>query len=393
MDIFLLVWRSYSTIMVFCFLLFIALYLFYLLYQKEKLGGFWSYIFIIMTIFLPLFHLYALLGLIIAIIFSNRKETYALYLRHMKIINIYFITSILFWIGIIVLSGNHKKILHYLVGYPMVKPYILKPYYESIPIWGLFATGIFGISVMHNVFSKNITSSNFTLTVLLLCIIITSIFNLPEYTTRYSFFFFPLIILLAYQEIECLISWMNKKIEWRGNKVLYNYSMIIPLLMFSVTEDFNFSHIVDVSAMEANFRIGKYKQFQEHWYERFDYKSPALYVNENITEGDSVIIDSNPFFAYLTMDAIFFSPRNTYWFPQFSRNFGTEEIWSGRRMISDISSIINAVPKDNNNSLWVISKEDIGGYYIKDIAYANKLKIFMKEVGLDGRYKVWQLKR
>src|SRR4030067_983939 len=171
MDIFLLVWRSYSTIMVFCFLLFIALYLFYLLYQKEKLGGFWSYIFIIMTIFLPLFHLYALLGFIIAIIFSNKKETYALYLRHMRSINIYFITSILFWIGIIVLSGNHKKIMHYLVGYRMVKPY--------------------------------------------------------------SFFFFPLIILLAYQEIECLISWMNKKIEWRGNKVFYNYSMIIPFLMFS----------------------------------------------------------------------------------------------------------------------------------------------------------------
>ena len=62
-------------------------------------------------------------------------------------------------------------------------------------------------------------------------------------------------------------------------------------------------------------------------------------------------------------------------------------------MISDISSIINAVPKDNNNSLWVISKEDIGGYYIKDIAYANKFKIYMKEVGLDERFKVWQLNR
>src|SRR4030067_1392075 len=67
MDIFFLVWRSYSTIVMYCFILFIALFLLYLLYQKEKLSGFWSYIFIVTIIFLPLFHLYALLGLIIAI--------------------------------------------------------------------------------------------------------------------------------------------------------------------------------------------------------------------------------------------------------------------------------------------------------------------------------------
>ena len=63
-------------------------------------------------------------------------------------------------------------------------------------------------------------------------------------------------------------------------------------------------------------------------------------------------------------------------------------------MISDISSIINVVPKNKNNSLWIISKDQIsGGFYIKDIANANKINIKMTYVGLDGRFKVWQLNR
>jgi hypothetical protein len=309
-------------------------------------------------------------------------------------INIYLVASLFFWIGMIVWTGNQNKILHYLGGYPMTRSYILNPYMESIPKWGLCASMIIGISVLHNIFSKNVIQAGFVLTVIVLCIFILSFFNLPERTTRYSFFFFPLIIVLAFQEVDCLIGWLEKNRKFQKYKYVTRPLLVLPLVMFFVTEDFHFAHAIDASAMTVNFRMGKYEQYQDHWYERFDYKTPADFVNDHFKEGDSVIIDSNPFSAYLKPDAIFFSPVNAHWFRQFSRNRGTEEIWSGDRMISEIPSIIHAIPKDTQNSLWLISKQQIaGGEYVRDIAKTNNIHLAMKYEGLDGRFKVWQLKR
>ena len=394
MQVFLQVWSSYATIVSYCIMASFGLILFYVLTKREKPKTFWVYIFIVSTIFLPLFHLYALLGVIFVIIFINRKDVYQFYLKCMNIVNVYVILSLFYWISMIMLTGNMNKVLHYLIGYPMFRFSFVDPYLESVPIWSLYASAIIGISIVHNLFSKEIAQTRFVLTVLLVCIFIVSLFNLPEGTTRYSFFFFPLVIILGFQEMDCLINWLKKRNNPQKDKLLLKLLMAIPLFLFFITDDFHLQHVKDVSAMELNFRLGKYEQYQKHWYERYDYRTPALYVNENMKEGDSVIIGSNPFSAYLKTEFIFYSPWEADWFRQFSRNFGTVEIWSGHKMISDVPSIINAVPQNQDDSLWLIAGDQIsGGYYIRDIANANHIAYARKYIGLDGRYKVWQLKK
>lgn len=393
MDLVFQVWNSYLTIIAYSLIICIGLSVFHILNKKVTSKNIWSHIFILSTVFLPLFHLYALLVFLFAIIFINRKDIYGIFLNNITVVSSYVILSLLFWISVIVSTGNENKMLHYIVGYPMIRSYILDPYIESVPKWGVLASGIIGISVLHNAFSRNIIKNGFVLSVILLCIFILSLFNLPEQTTRYSFFFFPLIFVLAFQEMDSLIHWMRQKFTFQQYTYVTTPLLVLPLLCFSVTEDFHVEHVIDAPAMELNFRMGKYEQYQDHWYERFDYRTPAEYVNDHLKEGDSVIVDSNPFGAYLKTDFIFYSPKKVHWFAQFSRNFGTEEIWSGAKMVSEISSIVKEIPIDTKNSLWLISKQQIaGGDHVRDIAESYNLHLALKYEGLDGRFKVWQLK-
>jgi len=389
-----LVWHSYLGICVYIFLVGFGMSILRMIYgQLKKDLDFWTCVFFFIIIIFPLFHQYGLLGFIVILLLVNKQYLLNYFKVNIKVITFYWISTLVFWIVQIRFSGSMNKILYYLVGYPAMKYHVIVPYYDSVPYWGLVASGILLIAVIHSVLSKRDPSCRFVLTVLWVCLLSLSVLKFPEISTRYSFFVFPMIFIIGYQEVSSLIHWFEQK---RGypNPKYFNVSLFsIPFLFFVITDDFHIVHVLDVSSKEVNFRMGKYEKFQEHWYERFDYKTPALYVNEHFKNGDVVIIDSNPFSEYLnTPSSYFFSPRNTYWFGQFSRNFGREEIWSGFPMISTLSSIAELVPKNKKNSLWLISKDKIsGGFFVSDFAREYNLHLQMEHKGVDDRFKVWKI--
>lgn len=388
-----LAWSSSWGICVYILLAGFGMYILRMIYvQLKKNLDFWTCIFFFIIIIFPLFHQYALLGFIAVLILVNKQYLLNYFKANMKVIACYWISTLVFWIVVIRFSGNMNKILYYLVGYPSIKYHVIVPYYHSVPYWGLIASGILLIAVIHSVLTKRDPFCRFVLTVLWVCLLSLSVLKFPEISTRYSFFCFPMIFIIAYLELSSLIHWVEQK---RGypNPKYFNVSLLsLPFLIFIITDDFHLLHVVDGSSKDINYRMGKYEKFQEHWYERFDYETPALYVNDHFKKGDVVVIDSNPFAEYLTTpSSYFFSTRNAYWFKQFSRNFGREEIWSGYPMISTEKSIAELVPKNKTNNLWLISKEGIGNFVVYDFARENNLHLQMEHKGVDDRFKVWKI--
>ena len=392
-DILMEAWRSYWSLTIYLLIVGMGVYIFRLFFnQMRQDRDTWKWLFVLIVLILPPFHQYGLMGALAVFLLINKPKIREILRSKWKIILGYWTVTLTFWGVLIIFSGNSNKMLHFLVGYPAVKNHIIVPFAENVPFLGLVAASVLFLSVVHSIFYERDPSRIFVLNILLICLLLLSVFKVPERSTRYSFFFFPLVFVLGYLEVDSLVRWIGRKQGESLPRYFRSVLVSIPLILFLASDDFHPLHILDVSSAEANFRIGKYATYQEHWYERFDYDSPATYVNRHFLKGDKVIIDSNPFADYLHNPVYFFSPTDTYWFPQFSRNFGTLEIWSGSPMISTIQSIAELVPKNSGNHLWLISKEKLsGGYSVHEVAQKYHWDVQMAHNGLDGRFKVWMI--
>lgn len=183
------------------------------------------------------------------------------------------------------------------------------------------------------------------------------------------------------------------------NKVI-GVILLLPLILFIATEDFHIGHIMNVSSMEYNFRLGENRKFSSHWYPRADLKTPSEYVNKVYREGDVIVVGvigsayylDKPFVNYITFE----SDR----FFALSRKEGKEEQWTGRPLIYNLEQFLNLVPFNRNKSVWVIVvlKDFIGGTFeygksIKDISEKNNLVATLKHTGIDGRIGVYEIKK
>jgi hypothetical protein len=183
-------------------------------------------------------------------------------------------------------------------------------------------------------------------------------------------------------------------------KRIFDVILLFPLILFIATEDFHFSHIMDVSSKEYNFRMGKNRVFSSHWYPRTDLRTPSEHVNKVYREGDVIVVGvigsayylDKPFVNYITFE----SDR----FYALSRKEGREELWTGRPLIYNLKDFVNLVPTNQNRSLWaiVVLRDFIGGSFeysksIYDISEKNNMVATLKYTGIDGRIGVLEIRR
>lgn len=243
-------------------------------------------------------------------------------------------------------------------------------------------------------------SVRFPLLLILLCIVLISIFNTPYRTTRYSFFFFPLIFIIAHIEFVALGNLFGKFFKKKSIKIICKCLIFIPFIMYSFTEDFNLHHILNVSSKEANFRLGKYEKLANHWFHRIDYESPALFVNSAYKDGDVILLETTTSSFYLHKPFINFIDINRDRFKEQSRKSGKEELWTGLPLIYNPSQLLYLVPNDPQRSLFVITikSKRSNAKYLYNLINENIFNEtgFSKKVeyvGLDGRTEVWKINR
>jgi hypothetical protein len=345
-----------------------------------------------LIVVLPLFHLYALLAFLLAILAANRDRLVRACLRSARYWVPYISLTVIFWLAVIAATGHGSRVLHILVGYPPLKKAVLAPFASAAPMWGLCLLGAVAASTIRNAFGRDRRSAPL-LSILLLCLLLIPVFRTPYSLTRYSFFLFPLALLLGSMEVRALACW----IERRSHRSFAGRSArglaLLPLAVFLVAEDFHYEQIRDVSAPEINFRIGKYAPFEFHWQERADHREPALYLNRAYRDGDRIVIDSITFSHYLANPFSFYSPRTAPWYRPYARDSGSREVWTGHPMIDDLADVAAMAPDNPERSLWLISKEKIGDGTVHEIAKRYGLEISLRSVGLDRRFKVWELRR
>ena len=349
---------------------------------------------------LPLIHQFGILAVLGGLLAMNRLDIRLTVRKDLPYWGIYVFLVFIFWVWIAVQSGDLDRIRHFLVGYPPVKYSVVEPFLRAIPRWIVFLLGIAAFSILRSVLLPRPEEDTFPITILILCLIFTSVFNTLYRETRYSFFFFPLFIVVAMGEMCAIRQYLSGKVWPALGKRAGSLLLMIPLAVFLSTEDFHLHHVIDVSSPDLNFRTGAYSRYAYHWYPRFDFKTPARFVEGKYIEGDVVVLEQvamsqdlrMPFFNYVTED----NER----FEGIARKGGTEEIWSGRPLISHPRQLASKVPGNGRNSLWIIGIEwdfhgrapNLGTKFEK-LAKEFDLDIELAFVGIDGRTGVWRMRR
>lgn len=349
--------------------------------------------------FLPLVHQFGILAVLGVLLAMNRRDIRLIAEKDLPYWGIYVLLVFVFWTLIAVQSGNLDRIRHYLAGYPPVKYSILEPFLQAIPLWTVFLLGMAAFSILRNILFRRWEEDTFPITILVLSLALMSIFKTLYKETRYSFFFFPLFLVVAMGEMRVIRLYLSEKVWSVFGKRAGAFLLLVPLMVFLSTEDFHLHHVMDVSAPDLNFRTGNYRQYAFHWYPRFDFKTPAQFVEERYMEGDVIVLEQVAMSQYLRKPFLNYVAEVER-FNGIARKGGKEEVWSGRPLISNFRQLAAKVPGSDHNALWIIGIvwEYPGGRWSLATKYEGLAKEFglaidLVFVGIDGRTGVWRVKR
>jgi len=349
---------------------------------------------------LPLVHQYGVLAVLVAILAMNRRDIRLTVEKDLLYWGIYLLLTLIFWILVVVQSGNMNRVMYFFVGYPPIKYSVVAPFMRAIPLWMVFLLGTATFSILRNVLFRRWEEDTFPVTLLILCLALVAVFNTPYRETRYSFFFFPLFLVVAMGEMRIIRLYLTEKVWPILGKRAGSILLMIPFTVFLCTEDFHLHHVLDVSSADLNFRTGPYSQFAAHWYPRFDFKTPGRFVEGKSMDGDVVVLEQVAMSQYMR-DAFFnYVSEDNIRFRGIARKGGTEELWSGAPLIGQTRQLASKVPGNGRNSLWIIGAvEDFrGGAANLDTRYDELAKEFgldikLAFVGIDGRTGVWRMRR
>jgi len=321
----------------------------------------------ILLLLLSLFNLFGLLALLILLFFSmNWIKLNDIKSKFFKFSLIIYFVNFIYWVvfGLYINDWHSsfdkfqsiqklKKLLLVLIDYPHVYNNIVEEYIEVMPIFIISISVIIGIGIYVAFKDKYANQKGFRifLSLIVLHFIFIGILRTPYHSTRYTFFLYPLILIVFISSLEKI--WYKFFCNLKRANLFFVFSILFFLF---ISEDINFNHLLNIDSREVNFRmdIGLNSPQAAHYIRRFDVRTPAKIVNQNMKTNDIIIITFLTAEYYLKrVDYIYYDYRRKE-FRNYSRSHGNREVWTNAKLIwkeSDLFKLLTTSP----NTIWLIS--------------------------------------
>lgn len=239
-----------------------------------------------------------------------------------------------------------KEFLDSVTSFPQLKERIYWPLQSAIPIT---VTWLFGASIFLSIYviKHQNSTSGANIVLILAALVLVSISSLDTLysISRYSFFIYPLF-LIFFSSAAILIA---NYFQSRFIKAIFAASILS--IFFVSSEDYNLNHLLNVASAEYNYRIPYSMNLQQHYYVRFDYKTPAEFVNNNRRNGDRTLTSVEVVDHYLT--AVDYTYVPTELRPGLIACGGNCYIWNKTPLISDSEEVIKLI-NEAERDLWII---------------------------------------
>ena len=376
---------------------------------RRERRDFWTMAGLVLAGGLPMVHQFGLLFFALVLIFLSRKDSQQFFMTRATAWLAYFSFTLFFWLLAMwtlgYAQGTDHRIFNFLIGFPPAKQAIILPFRAAVPVWGGLLAALLIAAVVNNLLKEKWDLTGTLVSSALVLLFMVSAFDTGWKTTRYCFFFFPVLILIGFIAIHDVAGraagkWKPASRDWAA---LSAAGMLT--LGFMATEDFNLAHAVDVASPQANFRLGPYEKFSRHWYNRVDVRAPAQCVNRIAEAGDVVALDHVVASPYLEKPFVAYVNRaDSIRYDYYARNGGTTEKWTGVLIIPDGQALADLVPLSREHRLLMIGATAKGfgfigtslnkkGFSADQLAKQHNLSVTLLCPGVDGRAGVWEFRR
>lgn len=312
----------------------------------------------------------SIINLFFWVVFVLKTNTWHQFYPHQQISGIFYSLKLVF-----------KDSLNYPYFY---ETFVL--FRETIP----FATAIYIILigalflyVIKNYYVGHTLKMRFLLFLLLVLVLMQNILNLNYFDTRYFFFLYPLIMLLALLGLKIIIGVFLKRKYI--NTVVFSFALV-PILI--VSEDFELKHLVYIDSKEINFRTNQNLPMVIHYYPRWDSETPADLVDNESSESDIIITNEQPSEYYLKrLDYIFRDYRGIEFSGESVSN-GTKERWTNAKLLycySDLNTLIDTSEQRVwllLNTMWRVKELD---------SMLIKYQKFLYNKSIDGKTLLYKI--
>jgi hypothetical protein len=172
-------------------------------------------------------------------------------------------------------------------------------------------------------------------------------------TIRYTYFLHPIIIILIASTFD---AFARRALRTRAARDVMTISITTAFMIFSV--DYSIRHMLEIDSPRVMFRTDMSKWATDRVYRRWDYRSPAEFVNKHARIDDVILTTSHAVPFYLTTITHFYADSTGKEYPAIASCRGTTERWSSANLVSNPDEFETLAESLASSNLWAIIRAD-----------------------------------
>jgi hypothetical protein len=277
-------------------------------------------------------------------------------------------------------SGTGAKgpppVIHDLFGFPDIYDEIIRPWGRTVPILSLGLAAAIAFWCWKTITTRSPVPDSIAalLSLITLMALAVGATATERIETRYTFFLYPLFIVLSVAALSKLVQSVN---AFRQAPIVF--AAAVPLLAFSATEDFQPRHIAHVDAADINFRVGMSAVRAAHYYPRNDIRSVGQWLATHVRPGEVVITGIPSLEQYYGGFDYFFLGEEDLRYEAYVCQDGRTERWTnhpvlyGERALKPIVAsgrrVYASLYPDDEDRLWAVAQSE--GWSVRRVRTAG----------------------
>ncbi len=217
-------------------------------------------------------------------------------------------------------------VVYQLASFPDVADVVALPWAKAVPVLGALLLALLGIAIVRNLTDAEARRpGEQALLVVVLCLLLAvGLTHPPRHETRYAFFLYPALWLIAIGTVADMLSRVTER-QTAATATL----VIVALGGFALTEDFRPRHLLRIDSPAEIFRRGMAPGYASHLIVREDTREIARWLTRHAShEGDLVISGYHSLDYYYPRVSYFYSNLHDRIFPELACHAATVDRWS-----------------------------------------------------------------
>jgi hypothetical protein len=294
------------------------------------------------------------------------------------------------WYDLLAAPRRTKEVelLIALFNYPPIYSKVMAPWLKAMPIFTiatvlLIAVGTF---MSRRDEGEKLIGYHLMLLVVVGCVLVLAVLRQQYVEIRYTFFIYPIVLLLLVGSVKR----MESRIGLGGLKRGLVTSVVIVSIV-ALSNDFSYKHLINIDKPERIYRFGYNRAKERQLYQRHDSRGPAQYVNSRYRDKDVVILTVSAVAYYLRKVDYFYLSSKSHKFRGVIGCDGNRHLWSNALLISQEEDLERLL-LNNKQSVWFIVQAEKQTKEMPELLkLRDRLVGFREFTSADGTIEVFRV--